>query len=84
MEIKFGRETAYGHGVKIILSGDEIATAIDTYLAAHGIIINGARTINVNGELCKEGQIYVDPSGKVIANGREFSYSSDKIKEIKK
>lgn len=70
MNIQFGKgKTEYGPGVQIDLTGDEVATAIDAYLVAHGIIVDGPRTIRVNGELCQQGQIYVDPSGRVIANG---------------
>lgn len=74
MNIQFGKgKTEYGTGVQIDLTGDEVATAIDAYLVAHGIIVDGARTIRVNGELCRQGQIYVDPSGRVIANGEGWS-----------
>lgn len=74
MNIQFGKgKTEYGTGVQIDLTGDEVATAIDAYLVAHGIIVDGARTIRVNGELCQRGQIYVDPSGRVIANGKGWS-----------
>jgi hypothetical protein len=74
MNIQFGKgKTEYGTGVQIDLTGDEVATAIDAYLVAHGIIVDGARTIRVNGELCQAGQIYVDPSGRVIANGEAWS-----------
>jgi hypothetical protein len=74
MDIQFGEgKTMYGPGVQIDLTGSEVATAIDAYLVAHGIYVDGARTIRVNGELCKEGQIYVDPSGRVIANGIGWS-----------
>lgn len=74
MNIQFGKgKTEYGTGVQIDLNGDEVATAIDAYLVAHGIIVDGARTIRVNGGLCEEGQIYVDPSGRVVANGEGWS-----------
>ena len=73
MNIQFGKgKTKYGPGVEINLTGDEVATAIDAYLVAHGIYISGARTI-VNDKLCKIGQIYVDPSGFVISNGNKWS-----------
>ena len=39
----------YGPGVSIELDGDEVATAIDAYLVAHGVHVSGARTITVNG-----------------------------------
>ena len=73
MKVEFGKgKTEYGTGVQIDLTGDEVATAISSYLVAHGIHIVGERTITVNGELCEYGGIYVDPSGRVIANGEGF------------
>ena len=74
MKVKYGKgKTKYGPGVEIELTGDEVATAIDAYLAAHNIRINGPRTTSVNGNLCESGSIYVDPSGDVVANGKGFS-----------
>jgi hypothetical protein len=74
MRVKYGDgPTEYGPGVSIELTGDEVATAIDAYLVAHGIHVDGPRTITVNGKLCREGNVYVDPSGFVIADGEEFS-----------
>lgn len=73
MKVKYGHGTTeYGPGVSIELTGDEVATAIDAYLVAHGIHVDGPRTIRVNGELCKSGRVYVDPSGFVIADGEKF------------
>lgn len=81
MEIKYGEgKTQYGPGVSIELTGDEVATAIDAWLVAQGIRVNGPRTISVNGELCEKGHIYVDPSGSVIANGVRFSGDGSEIK----
>jgi hypothetical protein len=46
MEIKKGKGSSeFGPGVEINLSGNELATAIDAYLVAHGIIVVGPRTI---------------------------------------
>jgi hypothetical protein len=74
MNIQFGKgKTKYGTGVEINLTGDEVATAIDAYLVAHGIYVSGARTISVNDQLCQVGQIYVDPSGFVISDGNKWS-----------
>lgn len=74
MNIKHGNEkTKYGPGVFIELSGNEVATAIGVYLVAHKVYINGPRTITVNGNLCQEGQVYVDPSGYVIDDGIKIS-----------
>ena len=73
MEIKYGEgKTEYGPGVEINLSGNEVAIAIDAFLTAHDIHINGARTIRVNGELCQKGRIYVDPSGQVREENKEW------------
>lgn len=74
MEIKFGNgKTEFGTGVQINLTGNEVAMAIYTYLMAHNVVINGAATIRVNGELIEDGEMYVDPSGKVIADGVGWS-----------
>lgn len=74
MDIKYGKgRTEYGPGVSISLSGDEVAVAIDAWLVAHGVHVSGPRTITVNGELCQEGRIYVDPSGFVIFKGDMYS-----------
>lgn len=73
MEVKIGdMPTCYGPGVEINLSGDEVAIAINTYLTAHGITIKGPRTITVNGDLCRDGQVYVDPSGVVFHDGTSY------------
>ena len=74
MIVKYGQgRTEYGPGVSIELTGDEVATAIDAWLVAHYVHVSGARTIFVNGELCKSGHVYVDPSGFVIADGNKLS-----------
>ncbi len=74
MEITYGKGTTkYGPGVSINLSGDEVVTAISAYLVAHDVHVDGPITITVNGELCRYGRIYVDPSGRVIAEGVEIS-----------
>lgn len=79
MKIKFGKgKTEFGPGVEIKLSGSEVATAIDAYLVAHGVYVNGARTIRVNNELCEKGQVYVDPSGFIIADGVKWSGRGNK------
>ena len=75
MKIKYGNgETEYGPGVSISLDGNEVATAIDQWLVTNGVTVSGARTIRVNDELCKTGEIYVDPSGFVITpKGKKMS-----------
>ena len=73
MKIKYGKgKTKCGKGVVVTLSRDEIATAIDAYLVAQGVCIRGPRTISVNRELCNQGQVYVDPSGFVVFEGKEY------------
>lgn len=74
MQVQIGKgKTEYGPGVSIELSGEEIALAISAFLVAHGIHVDGPRTITVNGELCDAGQVYVDPSGFVVSDGQRFS-----------
>lgn len=74
MEIKYGQGTTeFGPGVSIELTGDEVATAIDAWLVAHGVCVQGPRTVMVNGQLCDSGHIYVDPSGSLLSNGERFS-----------
>ena len=74
IEVKYGNGmTEYGPGVEINLTGNDVAIAIDEYLESRGIIVNGPRTIKVNGDLCEVGYVYVDPSGEVIANGERYS-----------
>jgi hypothetical protein len=74
MRVKYGGgKTEYGPGVLVELTGDEVAIAIDAYLVAHKIHVSGPRTISVNGELCQEGRVYVDPSGFVIHKGKELN-----------
>lgn len=73
MNVKHGSGTTqYGPGVSIELTGDEVATAIDAWLVAHGVHVSGPRTIRVNGELCMSGECYVDASGFVVAAGQKF------------
>jgi len=74
MRIEYGKgSTEFGPGVNIELTGDEVAIAIDAYLVAHGVHVDGPRTVTVNGELCEHGRVYVDPSGFAVANGERFS-----------
>lgn len=73
MKVKMGSgKTEFGPGVEVTLTGSEVATAIDAFLVAHGIHVSGPRTINVNGELCSAGSVYVDPSGFVISGGKKY------------
>jgi len=78
MNIDYGKgPTEYGPGVEISLTGDEIATAIDAYLVAHGVYVSGPRTITVSDELIDYGEVYVDPSGFVIDDGKKISGRGD-------
>jgi hypothetical protein len=79
MKISLGkRKTEDGPGVQIDLTGSEVAIAIQAYLIAHNVHAFGPATITVNGELCEYGSVYVDPSGKVIANGKEYCKKKQK------
>jgi len=81
MKIKAGKgPTKFGKGIDIILSGDEVATAIKSYLVAHGIHAFGPQTITVNRQLCQAGRIYVDPSGFVIARGVKVDGQTGRVK----
>jgi hypothetical protein len=74
MQVKYGNgPTEFGPGVNIELTGDDVAVAVFAWLVAHGVYIDGPRTVTVNGDLCEFGSVYVDPSGFVIANGARFS-----------
>ena len=74
MKIEYGPgKTQYGPGVSIHLTGEEVALAVSAFLVSHGVHVNGARTITVNGELCDTGNVYVDPSGFVIRDGEKIS-----------
>lgn len=74
MEVKYGDGmTEFGPGVSIDLTGDEVANAIHAWLVAHSVHIKGPLTVTVNGTLCNDGRVYVDPSGAVVANGKRLS-----------
>ena len=73
-EIDYGTgNSKYGPGVDIRLDGDQLAQAVMLYLFSQEIYVEGARTIYVNGELCKNARVYVDPSGSVMAAGERWS-----------
>lgn len=76
IEQGFGK-TQYGPGVNIDLTGDELATAIDAYLVAHGVHVSGPRTVFVNGDLCRSSRVYVDPCGYVCSGGEIISAQLD-------
>ena len=68
--------TEYGPGIEITLTGVEVAIAIQAYLVSKQIHIRGPHTISVNGELCKVGRVYVDPSGFVVKKGSRYEGST--------
>lgn len=73
MKIEYGNgSTVFGPGINIELEGDEVATAIDAWLVAHNVYISGSRTIRVNGRLIENGEVYIDPSGFVIVDGKKL------------
>ena len=63
----------HGEGVLISLSGDDVAGAIDAYLVAHSIYVDGPMTVRVNDKLCESGQVYVDPQGAVFKKGKRIA-----------
>ncbi len=79
MKIEQGKGvSAYGPGVDIHLSADEVATAIDAYIVAHGAHVVGPRTVLIKhlaGDIVESGmagitgRVHVDPSGKVFHDG---------------
>ena len=69
MKIKFEKDTMFGDGVQIDLTGDEVAIAIEAYLMTHGVSMYGPRTIRVNGKPIKDAAVYVDPGGSVMWDG---------------
>ena len=74
MNIDYGTgKTEYGTGVQIELTGKEAALAILSYLVARDVHISGPRTIRINDELIDRCSVFVDPSGKVTADGEGFS-----------
>ncbi len=62
-------------GSTILLDGNEVARAIDLYIASHGIIVVGPRTVNIDGHDSVEpghtpgADVFVDPSGRVLVQG---------------
>ena len=74
MKINYGNgQTKYGPGVEIELTGEDVAKAIYLYLFSKDVKITGPATINVNADLCRQGMVYVDPSGYVMNKGVKLS-----------
>lgn len=79
MRVGYGKgQTKYGPGVSINMEGWEVSAAIDAWLVAHGVHTRGPRTIMINGQLCREGHVYVDPCGFVSYDGGCLSGSGPK------
>jgi len=64
-------------GRAILLDGNELAHAIDVYLLAHGVEIDGPRTVEVKvpgHPLTIAGKVsvsvYVDPDGSAVHEGQ--------------
>lgn len=74
MNISFGKgKTEFGTGIQIDLKGEEVVMAIYAYLMAHNVVVDGAATLRVNGKRIESGEVYVDPSGRVIENGEGWN-----------
>jgi hypothetical protein len=74
MKIEYGTgPTPYGPGVNIKLDAGEIVLAIHAWLVANDVHIVGPRTITMENKLLTDGKVYVDPVGRVIFKGEEFS-----------
>ena len=74
MKVNYGHgKTEYGPGIEVKLTGVEVVKAIQAYLVAHSVHLNGPCTFMVNGRLIKKGRVYVDPSGFVICEGEKLS-----------
>jgi hypothetical protein len=70
--VEYGKGTSdYGPGVNVKLTADQVATAISAYLITRDVHIVGPRTIRIDSDM--DCNIYVDPSGRVIADGMELS-----------
>jgi hypothetical protein len=70
MNVRLGDgKTDFGPGVLIEMDGGELALAVHAWLTAHGVHIEGPRTVTVNGEFCHCASVYVDPSGFVVYDG---------------
>jgi len=73
MHIQHGDgSTKYGPGVSITLSGHEVARAIDAFLVANNINVQGPRTIRINGDFCRPANVYVDTDGFVETSEETF------------
>lgn len=82
MKVNYGRGTTeYGPGIEIKLTGVEVVRAIQAYLVARNVHLDGPCTFTVNGRLINKGHVYVDPSGFVIHDGERLSGRGPDIAE---
>lgn len=76
MKIQHGEgETEFGPGVSIELTGDEVATAIDSYLLGQGVRVKGSRTVYVGALKV----VYVDPSGSMKTQDKMYIGSGETL-----
>jgi len=81
MKADYGKgQLEYGPGVEIKLTGVEVVRAIEAYLVAHSIYIDGPRTFTVNDKLINKARVYVDPTGFVVRDGEKLSGRGATIK----
>ena len=76
MKVKNVKTPNGGVATEIHLNGNELATAILTYLTSKSVVHTGSITISVNGELCDNAKIYVYPEGQVLRKGKRY-YGSE-------
>lgn len=52
----------------VILNGDELATAVRSYLVAHGVSVSGPNTVRIEtpDDDTTEAAVIVDPSGRLV------------------
>ena len=74
MEIKIGENdlSGYGPGVVVLMTEDEVALAVTSWLVTHNVYIFGPRTVRVGGAWCG-AEVFVDPEGSAIADGKRYS-----------
>ena len=59
--------------LNIELTGNEVEIAIDAWLVAQSIYVDGPRTITVNGKLIGRGEVHIASEGFVIHEGIKHS-----------
>jgi len=66
-----------GPGVVLSLDNNALACAVDLFLASQGFVVMGPRTVHIavsamTTEPQVKVEVYVDPSGFVIARGKRW------------